>query len=76
MAKDKGLVQDTNKPNKYRDPATGKERVRIDPGHVDQTTGQPYNNPNAAQPHVHGYDESGRKVVDPQTNDPHFPLVK
>jgi hypothetical protein len=74
LAKDKGLVQDPNKPNKYRDPNTGKERLRIDPGHIDRYTGLPFDHPNAAQPHVHGYDLNGDKVRDPDTNDPHFPL--
>jgi len=74
LANDKGLVQDSKKSCKFRDPVTGKERLRIDPGHIDKVTGQPYNNPNAAQPHVHGYDENGGKIVDPTTNDPHFPL--
>jgi RHS repeat-associated protein len=73
-AKDKGLVQDSKRPNKYRDPVTGKERIRIDPGHVDKTTGKPFNNPNAAQPHVHGYDPDGQKIRDPATGDPHIPL--
>jgi hypothetical protein len=74
LAKDKGLVQDPNKPNKYCDPNTGKERLRIDPGHIDRYTGLPFDHPNAAQPHVHGYDLNGDKVRDPDTNDPHFPL--
>jgi RHS repeat-associated protein len=77
MAKDKGLVQDPKKPNKYKDPVTGKERLRVDPGHIDPKTGKPYNDPNAAVPHVHGYPEGGPKagkIVDPNTGNPHFPL--
>jgi hypothetical protein len=74
LAINKGFVQDPKKPNKYRDPNTGIERLRIDPGHVDATTGKPYNNPNAAVPHVHGYDKDGKKIRDTDTNDPHFPL--
>jgi RHS repeat-associated protein len=74
MANDRGLKPDPNKPNKFRDPVTGKERVRIDPGHVDRKTGKPYDNPNAAKPHVHGYKPDGTKVVDPKNKDPHFPL--
>ncbi len=75
LARDKGLVQDSKRPNKWRDPVTGDERMRIDPGHVDPRTGLPYNNPRAAQPHVHGYDDSGSKIRDPQAgNDPHFPI--
>jgi uncharacterized protein RhaS with RHS repeats len=75
QAKDKGLVQDVKKPNRWRDPANGRERMRIDPGHVDPKTGRPYENPRAAVPHAHGYDAEGRKIGDPQAgNDPHFPL--
>lgn len=72
LAKDKGLVPDPKKPLKWRDPVTGKERLRIDPGHIDTKTGKPYDDPNAAGPHVHGY--NGKiPVVDP-TGNPHFPL--
>ena len=76
LAQDQGYVRDPKKPNKWRDPVTGDERIRIDPGHIDPTTGRPYNNPRAAAPHVHGYDQNGRKIGDPTTpnNDPHFPL--
>ena len=75
QAKDKGLVQDQKRPNKWRDPVTGDERMRIDPGHVDPKTGQPYDNPRAARPHVHGYDPAGNKIRDPLAgNDPHFPI--
>ncbi len=75
QAKDKGLVQDSKKPSKWRDPVTGDERMRIDPGHVDPRTGQPYDNPRAAVPHVHGYDPAGNKIRDPLAgNDPHFPI--
>lgn len=75
MAQDKGLVRDPKKPNKWRAPETGEERIRIDPGHIDKETGKPYDNPRAAQPHVHGYDKAGKKIGDPGArNDPHFPL--
>jgi hypothetical protein len=75
IAKDKGLVQDPKNPNKWRDPVTGVERMRIDRGHVDPTTGMPYNNPRAAVEHVHGYDPAGSKIRDPSAgNDPHFPI--
>lgn len=75
LARDKGLVQDANKPNRWRDPATGKERMRIDPGHIDRVTGLPYDNPRAANPHSHGYDPSGNKIRDPSADeDPHFPI--
>ena len=71
------MIKHPTKPNKYLDPVTKKERWRIDPGHVDPETGKPYNNPNAAVPHVHGYPKEGPKggkVRNPTTNDPHFPL--
>lgn len=75
MAGKKGLVQDPKKPNKWRDPESGGERLRIDPGHIDPTTGKPYDNPRAAVPHAHGYDKDGNKIGDPQSgSDPHFPL--
>jgi RHS repeat-associated protein len=75
MAQDKGLVQDPKKPNKWRDPETGAERIRIDAGHKDPITGKPYDNPRAADPHVHGYDKLGNKIRDPSAgNDPHFPI--
>ena len=72
LAKDKGFVPDKRKPDKWRDPVTGKERLRIDNGHIDKDTNKPYDLPNAAAPHVHGYDESGAAIGDPL--DPHFPL--
>lgn len=60
---------------KWVDPVTGKERLRLDRGHIDPTTGKPYNNPNAAADHVHGYNVNGGAIVDPVTNDPHFPTM-
>lgn len=66
--------RDPTKPGKWMDPVTGKERLRIDPGHIDKYTGLPFDNPNAAAPHHHGYDPSGRNpVCDPNTGDKHFP---
>jgi hypothetical protein len=62
-------------PRKWRDPETGQQRLRIDEGHVDKTTGEPYNDPKAAAPHVHGYDHNGNKIVDPDDGNPHFPLI-
>jgi hypothetical protein len=74
-AKDKGLVPDSKNPDKFRDPDTGKERMRVDPGHVDKTTGKPYDNPNAAGPHAHGYEPDGKTPIrDPETGDKHFPI--
>jgi hypothetical protein len=74
LAREKGFVEDQKKSGKYLDPVTNKERVRVDDGHVDKGTGRPYNNPNAAVPHVHGYAEDGSNIVHPETNDHHFPL--
>ena len=49
--------------------------MRIDPGHADPKTGKPYDNPRAADPHVHGYDPAGNKIHDPLAgNDLHFPI--
>lgn len=59
---------------KWRDPDTKVQRLRIDEGHTDKKTGLPYDDQRAAVPHVHAYDEGGRKLVDPSTLNPHFPL--
>jgi hypothetical protein len=76
LAKDKGLVPHATKPDKFMDPVTGKERLRIDPGHIDKGTGKPYDDPKAAVPHVHGYEPDGKtKVVDPTDGNPHFPTL-
>ena len=68
-----GIPDSQGNYRKFKDPATGQQRIRIDDGHVDPTTGQPYNDPNAAGPHAHGYDNQGNKIVDENGN-PHFPL--
>ncbi len=62
-----------NKPRRWKDPASGEERLRLDEGHKEKD-GTPYRDPRAAAPHVHGYDQNG-KVTDPLTPDsnPHFP---
>jgi RHS repeat-associated protein len=73
FAREQGLVTHAKNPNKFMDPVTGKERLRLDQGHVDKKTGQPYNDPKAASPHVHAYETNGSKVVDPSDNNPHFP---
>jgi len=81
LAKRKGLKPvgppDTTDalPRKWNDPITNEHRLRLDRGHTDPTTGQPYNNRNAAVDHVHGYDGNGHAIVDPVTNDPHFPTT-
>jgi RHS repeat-associated protein len=74
LAADKGLVPHATKPDKYMDPVTGKERLRLDQGHIDKQTGLPYDDPKAAAPHVHGYEPDGAtKIRDPGDNNPHFP---
>jgi hypothetical protein len=75
LAKDKGLIEDPNKPGKWRDPATGKERLLIHDGHVDVNTGQPYDNERAAAPHAHAFDQNRKPIGDPSANgDLHFPI--
>jgi RHS repeat-associated protein len=74
LADEKGLREDPTRPGRYRDPETGEVRIRVDSGHIDQDTGKPYDNPNAARDHVHGYNPDGTKIVDPKTKDPHFPI--
>lgn len=74
LAAQKGLVAHPTKPDKWMDPITGKERLRIDPGHVSPKTGLPYNDPKAAAPHHHGYGSDGKtKIVNPADNNPHIP---
>jgi hypothetical protein len=69
-----GQMDEQGQPRKWKDPDSGQERLRIDQGHIDKTTHQPYNDPKAAVPHVHGYDQNGEKIVDPADGNPHFPL--
>jgi RHS repeat-associated protein len=74
LASDRGLVPHATKADKFLDPVTGKERLRLDPGHIDKQTGLPYNDPKAAVPHAHGYEPNGKtKIVDPSDGNPHFP---
>ncbi|MBV9564313.1 MAG: hypothetical protein JOY90_28310 [Bradyrhizobium sp.] len=78
MANDKGLVPkgDTahaDYPRKWSDPVTGEPRLRLDRGHVDPTTGLPYNNPNAAVDHVHGYEVGGNPIK--VNGDKHIPTA-
>lgn len=79
IARQKGLILSKmdGKNIVWRDPVTGEDRLLIDHGHVT-AVGMPYNNPNAAVDHVHGYGSRGRsdKISDPQTGDTHFPLRK
>ncbi|HMA95105.1 MAG TPA: RHS repeat-associated core domain-containing protein [Polyangiaceae bacterium] len=73
-ATEQGLVPHATKTDKFMDPATGKERLRIDSGHVDPRTGLSYNDPKAAVPHAHGYEPDGKtKIRDPSDGNPHFP---
>jgi RHS repeat-associated protein len=63
-------------PIKWVCPSTGKERLRLDRGHIDAQTGKPYNDPKAATDHVHGYDPTGKvKIVSPSDSNPHFPTT-
>lgn len=68
LAREKGLrpAGDTahpEYPRKWKDPVTGQERLRLDRGHIDSNTGQPYNDPKAAGDHVHAYDQSGNPIT-------------
>ncbi len=74
LAHDKGLVPHPTRVDKWLDPVTNKERLRLDSGHIDKATGLPYADPKAAIPHHHAYQPDGKtKVVDPSDGNPHFP---
>jgi RHS repeat-associated protein len=81
MAKDKGLVAVGTKDSKWKDPVTGKERLLLHEGHLDKVTGLPYDDKEAAVPHVHGFDKDGNPIRNPLVKDPndetkgnkHFP---
>jgi len=74
LAASRALVPHATKPDKFMDPFTGKERLRLDQGHIDKDTGLPYSDPRAAVPHAHGYGTDGKtKVRDPVDGNPHFP---
>jgi hypothetical protein len=82
LANAKGLVPFgqpdpvTGLPRKWKDPVTGQQRLRLDRGHIDLTTGLPYSDPKAAVDHVHGYLPDGAtKVRHPLDNNPHFPTT-
>ncbi|QTD89792.1 RHS repeat-associated core domain-containing protein [Burkholderia anthina] len=80
LAKSKDLVlaksDATGSPIKWKCPCTGKERLRLDRGHTDPSTGLPYDDPKAAVDHVHAYDPTGKiKVVSPDDGNPHFPTT-
>jgi hypothetical protein len=79
LARNKGLLPagDTSAPDyprRWKDPVSGRERLRLDRGHVDPATGQPYNNPNAASDHVHGYEPDGKTRIT-VSGDPHIPTT-
>ena len=74
MAAEKGLVPFGQTPGrKWKDPITGEERLRLDEGHIDRRTGLPYDDAQAAVPHVHGYDAQGDPIRDPWIPDPRDP---
>jgi RHS repeat-associated protein len=78
LAKQKGLipikVDAAGESIKWNCSCTGKERLRLDRGHVDKETGLQYNDKKAAVDHVHGYDSTGKvKIVSPVDGNPHFP---
>jgi RHS repeat-associated protein len=78
LADQKGLVPkgdptSPDYPRKWSDPVTGDERLRLDRGHIDPSTGQPYDNPNAAVDHVHGYDPEGNPIS--VNGDNHIPTI-
>lgn len=78
MAARMGLLPDPRRPDRFLDPLTLRERLRIDDRHIDPVTLQPYRNPRAAVPHVHAYPPNGPragKVLDLATGDAHFPLL-
>jgi hypothetical protein len=67
LATDKGLVPKGDPlhpdyPRKWSDPVTNERRLRLDRGHVDLVTGQPFDIPNAAVDHVHAYDINGNPI--------------
>ena len=52
---------------------TEDERLRIDDAHVVKGTEKLLKG-SACAPHLHGYTVKGKKIVDPNTGDAHFPL--
>ena len=78
MAADKGLVPKGDPlhpdyPRRWSDPVTNERRLRLDRGHVDSVTGQPFDMQNAAVDHVHGYDINGNPIE--VNGDRHIPTV-
>jgi hypothetical protein len=67
LALDKGLAPKGDSlhpdyPRRWSDPVTNQPRLRLDRGHFDAETGQPFDNANAAVDHVHGYDVDGNSI--------------
>jgi hypothetical protein len=64
LAADKGLVPKGDPlhpdyPRRWNDPVTNERRLRLDRGHIDTKTGQPYDIENTAVDHVHAYGVNG-----------------
>jgi len=77
MANDKGFkpfgdASRSDYPRKWKDPISNERRLRLDPAHYEN--GKPYDIPEAARPHVHGYDELGQPIRSTSGN-AHFPLA-
>lgn len=81
MASNKGLIPFgqpdpvSGRSRKWKDPVTGKQRLRLDRGHVDPQTGLPYNDPKARVDHVHGYEPDGSTKIRAADGNPHFPTT-
>jgi len=78
LAADKGLVPKGDPlhpdyPRKWSDPVTSEPRLRLDRGHADPVTRQPFDNPNAAVDHVHAYDVNGNSIE--VNGDRHIPTT-
>jgi len=71
----KGKLDNLGLPRKWYDPITSEQRLRLDRGHIDPTTGMPYNDPKARVDHAHGYEPDGTPIVDPTDCNPHFPTT-
>jgi hypothetical protein len=78
LAAEKGVVPKGDPlhpdyPRRWNDPVTDEPRLRLDRGHVDSETGQPFDIPNAAVDHVHAYDVNGNSIK--INGDKHIPTV-
>jgi hypothetical protein len=78
LVTDKGLVPKGDPlhpdyPRKWNDPVTNERRLRLDRGHPDSITGQPYGIRNAAVDHVHAYDINGNSIK--VNGDNHIPTT-